>query len=141
MRELLEDWSHIKRKPPNRTELRVLVYGASHFQDWDLLKGVLDRHGPTTIIHGHGRGVDFLCSLYAQIFGIDELRFPAHWIAHGANAPSIRNAKMFSVGKPDIVIDLMSGDNEHDLRRRALIARVALVTVDPGERSAPAINR
>ena len=118
----------------------MLVYGPSRFADWDLLKGVLDKHSPTTVIHGHGRGVDFLCSLYTQIFRLDELRFPAHWFAHGAQAPSIRNEKMFSLGRPDLVIDLMSGDCEHELRRRASLSNVAVITLDRcGSSTSPTI--
>jgi hypothetical protein len=126
----MEQWSHIKRRPESPSENRIIVCGPSRYKNWEVVKAVLDHYRPTAIIHGHGRGVDFLCSLYAQIFAVDELRFPAWWFVHGAQAPVVRNATMFSIGRPDLLIDFNSRDNDHDLRYRAIAARTPLVFVD-----------
>lgn len=118
-------------------EMRVLVCGPTRYQGWDVLKAVLRFHRPTTLIHGHGSGVDHLASLYAQLFRIDELRFPAQWREHGVNAPLIRNELMFSEGKPDLVLSFQGGFNCDDVQRNAIRNGIRVITVSDADWSEP----
>ena len=126
----MNDWQLIKRHTPLWPDRRALVCGPSRFEDWDLLKAVLQRCRPVTVVHGHGAGVDHLASLYAQIFSLNEMRFPADWRLHGLNAPLVRNEKMFIHGEPDIVLVFPDGPNCSDIVRRARLAAVPVVEID-----------
>ena len=126
----MEDWQVISRHPPAWPDRRVLVCGPTRYDDWDLVKSVLQTSGAGTLLHGHSSGVDHLASLYAQMFNLNEMRFPADWRLHGLNAPAIRNEHMFAHGDPDIVVVFPGGPNCNDIVRRARIAGVPVVEVE-----------
>jgi hypothetical protein len=86
-----------------------------------------------TVVHGHSSGVDHLASLYAQMFTLNEMRFPANWRLHGLNGATIRNDQIFAQGDPDIVIAFPGGPNCNDIVRRARLANVPVVEIEGDE--------
>lgn len=114
-------------------EKRLLVCGPTDYRQWDIVKAVLQTHRPTTIIHGHASGVDHLASLYAQLFRIDELRFPAQWRTHGVTAPLVRNELMFKDGKPDLVLTFPGGFNCADIHRLAGRHQIRVISVNDAD--------
>lgn len=88
---------------------RVLVCGGRAFEDYAFLRDVLDYYAPTLVIHGAARGADSLAHRWAQNRCISVESHPADWQAHGKAAGPIRNAKMISAGKPDLVIAFPGG--------------------------------
>jgi len=126
----MEDWQLIRRHAPLWPDRRVLVCGPTRFDDWDLVKSVLQLARPVTVVHGHSVGVDHLASLYAQMFNLNELRFPANWRLHGLNAPLIRNEQMFAHGNPDIVIVFPGGPNCNEVVRRSHRAGIPIVEIE-----------
>jgi len=84
--------------------MRVLVCGSRHFQDYKLLKDILDARDITTIIHGAARGADSLAGRYGRETGKDVQDFPADWNKYGRSAGPIRNSEMLKRGNPDCVI-------------------------------------
>jgi len=126
----MEEWQVIRRHALEWPDRRVLVCGPTRYDDWDLLKSVLQLSNPGTVVHGHGTGVDHLASLYAQMFHLNEMRFPADWRLHGLNAAIIRNDEMFAHGDPDIVIAFPGGPNCNDITRRARLAGIPVVSIE-----------
>ena len=124
-----EAWQVIRRRSILWPERRVLICGPTDFEDWDTVKFVLRRCRPTTLLHGHATGVDHLASLYAQVFRVNEMRFPAQWRIHGIAAAAIRNEQMFAYGKPDLVVIFPGSGHGEDLQRRARAARIPVRTV------------
>lgn len=98
--------------------MRVLVCGSRHFQDYKLLKEVLDEVNKETeitdIIHGNAPGVDGLGALWARSHRRAEDRyirlwkFPADWETYGKAAGPIRNKQMLDEGKPDLVVAFLA---------------------------------
>lgn len=84
--------------------MRVLVCGSRHFNDKELMEGVLNRWKISTIIEGEARGADTLARKYGESHGIDVERYPALWELHGKRAGPIRNSQMLKEGQPDLVI-------------------------------------
>jgi len=126
----MEDWQLIRRHAPAWPERRALICGPTRYENWDLIKAVLQVCRPTTVVHGHSAGVDHLASLYAQMFGLNEMRFPANWRLHGLDAPLVRNQQMFLHSNPDVVVSFPGGPNCNDIVRRARIARVPVVEIE-----------
>lgn len=86
------------------SELKVLVCGSRHFNDYSLLKSVLSRFNITAIIHGAAKGADTLSGRYGEEQGIPVQVFPAMWKEHGSRAGPIRNYQMLKEGNPDQVV-------------------------------------
>lgn len=85
--------------------MKVLVCGSRHFQDYELLKEVLDAYSDITeIIHGAARGADTLGGRYGGEVGVPVKTFPADWNTYGKRAGPIRNSQMLKEGGPDLVI-------------------------------------
>ena len=126
----MEEWQVIRRHAPVWPDRRALVCGPTRYEDWDLVKAALQLCMPSTIVHGHSSGVDQLASLYAQMFSINEMRFPANWRQHGLDAPLLRNHEMFIQGDPDLVLAFPGGPNCNDIVRRARVARVPVVEIE-----------
>jgi hypothetical protein len=125
----MDAWPLIRRRSTLWPQRRILICGPTNFADWDVVKTVLCGYRPTTLLHGHATGVDQLASLYAQLFSLDEMRFPAQWRTHGIAAAAIRNEQMFTYGQPDLVLIVPGSAHGEDLQRRAHSARVPVRTV------------
>ncbi len=125
----MEAWQVIRRRSVLWPERRVLVCGPTDFEDWDAVKVALRSCRPSTVLHGHALGVDHLASLYAQLFRVNEMRFPAQWHTHGIEAAAIRNEQMFVYGKPDLVLVFPGGVHCEDLQRRARAEHIPVKTI------------
>jgi hypothetical protein len=56
------------------------------------------------VIEGEAKGADSLARQWAYDNDIPVEKYPADWTAHGRAAGPIRNRKMLTEGKPDIVV-------------------------------------
>ena len=92
---------------------KVLVCGDREWKDRTYLFARLDEmmplYGFTEVIEGCARGADRLAEEWAKDRGLPIHHFPAEWDKYqhpqGKNpAGAIRNRRMLSEGKPDIVI-------------------------------------
>ncbi|SRR6266576_368212 len=112
--------------------MRVLVCGSRHFQDYELLKEILDGFEITTIIEGEARGADRLAGEYGRRHGIHVIPFPALWDKHGRAAGPIRNTQMLVEGRPELVIAFRAKDSRgtQNMIDQARKAGVEVVVVD-----------
>ena len=126
---------------------RVLVCGGRNYADWRLVCKTLDELKPTVIIQGGATGADALADRWANMHGIERLRYPAAWRdlkavplvlrynrfglghAYNAAAGTIRNAKMLAEGKPDIVVAFPGGKGTADMVAKARAANVPVLEV------------
>lgn len=91
--------------------MKVLICGGRNYRSYS----VVEREMKTIdaeidcIIHGCATGADSLGSLWAELNGVSEWRFPAQWSRDGRSAGPRRNTLMLKVGKPDLVIAFPGG--------------------------------
>lgn len=83
-------------------QLRIIVCGGRHFNDYERLKDEIDKviakfnryvH-EIEIVSGHCAGADQLGEQYARERGYPCKVFPANWEKHGRSAGPIRNSEM-----------------------------------------------
>lgn len=104
--------------------MRVLVCGGRDFNDYDLLKRILDAYTDITeIIHGAARGADTLGGRYGRETGIDVTEFPADWRAFGKGAGHIRNRQMLEYGV-DLVLAFPGGRGTQNMIDQSIKAGV-----------------
>lgn len=108
--------------------MRILVCGGRNFSDAAACYRMLDRihreRGIDVIIEGNARGADRLAGYWARKHGVENLKFPADWKAHGHKAGPIRNAAMLADGRPDAVMAFPGGRGTADMVRRAREAEI-----------------
>jgi hypothetical protein len=76
---------------------RVLVCGSRSFDNYPLMKSILDKHykdGYILIVSGGAEGADKLAERYAKENGLEMKIFEAEWHIYGKKAGPIRNEKM-----------------------------------------------
>jgi hypothetical protein len=87
--------------------LKVLVCGGRAFNDVDFIFSEHDRlHAQycfRMLIEGDARGVDRVAEEWASARKVEPVEFPADWAKDGRHAALIRNDRMLSDGKPDLV--------------------------------------
>lgn len=111
--------------------LKVLVCGGRDFNDaltlgsW--LGGIHKQRGIDVLIHGGARGADFMAGKFAEWMGIPVLEFPADWARDGKAAGPIRNSRMLSEGKPDLVVAFDGGRGTADMVEKAKRAGVEVL--------------
>lgn len=108
--------------------MRVLVCGSRHFNDYKLLKEVLENYDITEIISGHARGADSLGEVFATEKQIPKRIFPADWDQYGKRAGPIRNTQMLREGLPELVL-AFRGPNSRGTQNMIDQARKAGVEV------------
>lgn len=86
--------------------VRIIVAGCREFNDYEMMKMVLDKHidyylyyeectiDDIEIIEGECRGADLLVKRYAEERGYKVTGFPANWNAEGLAAGPLRNQRM-----------------------------------------------
>jgi hypothetical protein len=93
--------------------LKVLVCGGREFNDADFIFSELDRlHAQycfRMLIEGAARGVDRIAGEWASARKIELVEFSADWAKDGRHAALIRNDRMLSDGKPDLVVAFPGG--------------------------------
>jgi hypothetical protein len=103
--------------------LRVLVCGGRDFNDpltfgsW--MGGLMKRSGIAVIIEGGATGADRMAREFGKWAGIPVETFAADWKTHGRAAGPIRNQRMLTEAKPDIVMAFDGGKGTADMVRRA----------------------
>lgn len=112
---------------------RVLVCGGRNFTDGALLGRVLDNLAKAEIIdaviEGDAHGADRMAGFWARKRGIDNIKFPADWKAHGNAAGAIRNQQMLAEGRPDLVIAFLGGSGAADMVLKAKRAGLRVVEI------------
>ena len=116
--------------------IRVLVCGGRSFNDRSLLYRQMDTvvtaRGPIeVIIQGGARGADQLAYEWAAYRGIPTQQFDADWDRHGKSAGMLRNQRMLSEGRPDLVVAFPGKAGTDDMVRRAKAAGVPVIQVEP----------
>ena len=108
--------------------IRVLVCGGRNFNDRALLDATLNKLNAErpirVLIHGGAPGADALADEWARSNGVNIMRFPADWYAHGRAAGPIRNREMLTIGRPDVVVAFPGGRGTEDMARQAEAAGV-----------------
>lgn len=93
--------------------MRVLVCGGRDFSDYAAISIILEaihaKRPITLLIQGGARGADSLAFEWAAHSLIPTKTFPAAWGIHGKSAGPIRNNKMLTDGKPDLVVAFPGG--------------------------------
>lgn len=115
--------------------MRVLVCGGRDFDDVDLVYQVLDKlHSQipiSCIIEGGARGADSIAAMWSRQRNLAEhSRFEANWSVHGKKAGPIRNQRMLSEGKPDLVIAFPGGRGTADMVARAKKAGIETCEIE-----------
>lgn len=100
-----EETTTISTREGSELVLRVLVCGDRNWIDIPTIRSELSRlPSDTVIIHGDARGADRLGGYVAGQLGMPVVPFPADWNQYGKAAGPIRNVRMLTEGKPDLVL-------------------------------------
>lgn len=87
--------------------MRVLVSGSRDWTNTTLILECLKAlyyDGYDTLIEGEAKGADTIAKNCGRYLGMTVLPFPADWKKYRRAAGPIRNQKMLTDGKPDLVI-------------------------------------
>lgn len=107
---------------------RVLVCGGRDFADRELFDDVMSEVASqrriSHIIQGGASGADALAREWCVKWRYTYEHFPADWKRDGKAAGPIRNQRMLTEGKPDLVIAFPGGRGTADMIRRAEAAGV-----------------
>jgi hypothetical protein len=120
------------------TGRRVLVCGGRDYNNFPHLYDVLDSYSIDELCHGAAPGADFYAGAYAQERFIPCVAFPADWKRDGKAAGPIRNQRMLSEFKPDLVIAFPGGRGTAHMVAIARRAGVEVVAVDAVSRGGAA---
>ena len=110
---------------------RVLVCGGRAYEDRQRVFEILAQRQPSVVIQGCARGADSFAGEWADLNGVEHLRFPADWDNLGRAAGPIRNQQMLDEGRPDLVIAFPGSKGTRDMMRRAVLAGVPVEMIDP----------
>lgn len=112
---------------------RVLVCGGRDYADMNRVYEVLGRlHARTPfslLINGAARGADTLAQMWATRQRIPTEQYPANWDVYGNRAGPIRNQRMLSESRPDIVVAFKGGDGTQDMIDRAHKAKLPVLMI------------
>lgn len=113
--------------------MKVLVCGGRDYADHDRVNEVLDKiHQTTPIVmlcQGGASGADLLGKLWAISRKVSHIEFRANWREHGRGAGPIRNRKMLTEFKPDLVVAFPGGRGTADMASIAVAAGVDVYVV------------
>ena len=118
--------------------MRVLVCGGRDFGNndgeerfiHDELQDLRLIPGEDVIIAGMAKGVDTVAERFAKHYGIEFEGFPAEWDKHGKRAGFLRNSKMLTEGKPDLVVAFPGGKGTEMMMRLAASAGVEVIALE-----------
>ncbi len=111
--------------------MRVIVCGGRGFDNYPLMRDVLDAHGITELAEGGATGADDMAEAWACQRNVPCRTFPALWAKHGRAAGPIRNAQMLCEFQPDAVIAFPGGRGTADMIRQERAAGVRVIEVKP----------
>jgi hypothetical protein len=115
--------------------MTVLVCGGRDYTDRRRVYRLLNfnRAKIAMIVHGCARGADSMADDWAVEQFVPCLRVPAEWDRFGRKAGFMRNEKMLSLGKPDLVVAFPGGAGTAMMVRLARQAGIRVVEVDAPE--------
>lgn len=91
---------------------------------------VLDALRPITkLIHGGASGADALAASWAGARKVPIQAFEARWGSEGRAAGPLRNARMLSEGRPDLVLAFPGGRGTADMVAKSKAAGVPVIEV------------
>ena len=112
--------------------MRVLVCGGRSYYDVRRVYDVLDGlAGVDCIIDGSAAGADTIAASWAVELGRENLRFPADWKRFGNRAGPIRNKRMITEGKPDLVIAFPGGKGTANMIKQAKEHGIEVREIEP----------
>ena len=82
------------------------------------------------IIHGGAKGADEGAKDWAKSEYIKCIEYPADWKKHGRSAGPIRNRKMITEGKPDIILALPGGKGTANMIKQAHDAGLPVIEIE-----------
>jgi len=111
--------------------MRILVCGSRNSADAQYIFATLDwyhlLHPITRLIHGGATGVDTVGGAWAASRSIPVSVYHAAWPQHGRKAGPMRNEKMLTHGKPDLIVAFAGGRGTADMLRRAARHNIPIV--------------
>ena len=114
--------------------MRVLVCGGRHYQHFRQVRktlNALNAETPiTAIITGGCSGADTFVEEWAKNGNVPVEVYKADWYTYERAAGPIRNAKMLTEGKPDLVLQFPGGAGTADMVRRARAAGVPVHEIE-----------
>lgn len=114
--------------------MRLLVCGGRDFDDFDAVNEELTwlsgSHSIDVLIHGGSRGADSLAGEWAKLSRIPVEVYRADWQQLGKAAGPIRNRRMLSEGRPDMVLAFPGGRGTADMIDQARAAGVTVIEVE-----------
>lgn len=118
--------------------MRTLVCGSRHWKDRDLVFRTLDEWhaivGISEVIEGCAKGADSIAEDWARSRRVYLTHYPADWDGLGKQAGPLRNSRMLTDGKPQVVIafhdDLFHSAGTGDMVKKAERAGVKVVLVN-----------
>jgi hypothetical protein len=120
--------------------MRVLVCGGRNYNGdapWnhvmDVLGSIHDVTPIDAVIQGGALGADSLGRIWADMYGVKCITVPADWAAHGRAAGPIRNKRMLTDFKPDLVVAFPGGKGTANMIRQAEEAGVRVMHADSAE--------
>lgn len=85
--------------------MKVLVFGAREWGDWDTMRRVLSKLPLDTIlVNGRAKGADIMSSHLGREMGFEVREYPVtddEWLEHGKAAGVLRNGRMLDSEHPD----------------------------------------
>jgi hypothetical protein len=114
--------------------MRVLVCGGRDYNDrgkvFEALDGLHNEHGALIIIEGGAAGADTFAGEWTCMQRTCRLiTEPAEWVRYETSAGPIRNAKMITDHKPEIVLAFPGGRGTADMVRQARGAKINVLEV------------
>lgn len=120
---------------------KIIVCGGRHFEDYELLKSILDKHledngialTDVEIVSGHCQGADMLGERYAKENGCALKVFPAEWKNYGKAAGPIRNKQMveyISAAKKKLVVAFVSPKSKGTCHTVSLARKINIPVIE-----------
>lgn len=114
--------------------MRLLICGGRDYDDFERVHLVLKGMPVpiTTIIEGGASGADHCAAMFARAADIPLETYKADWKTYGRYAGPLRNTRMLTEGKPDMVIAFPGGKGTANMIMQAK-QRGVHVIVAPAE--------
>lgn len=123
--------------------ITVLICGGRNYSSSDawnwLEKHLADEVGDrlrlsrfliATVIHGGARGADEGAASWGESEHCKVVAYPADWKKHGKAAGPIRNRKMATEGKPDVLVAFPGGAGTANMIRTAEECGIPVIRVE-----------
>lgn len=114
--------------------MRVLVCGGRSFSDaWKLGSALGELHVMqpfSVLIHGTAQGADTLAAQWAHRNHITVEGYRPDWKRYGKSAGHIRNERMLTEGRPDLVVAFPGGRGTKNMIEQATNAGVRLLVIE-----------